>query len=202
MYENFDQLTVADSEQEEINNYYDRGYVVTRLGKNVMQQIKSVRVKLTDFELSSENRRVLKKNDNLELNYSVLPSMSYSWSIAKLAKDFYAEKFGPNIMSANKIKEMFNEPDKSNMNAFFEFSIDNQPIGYCLLYESNQIVHYSYPFYHLNIKQPNLGMAMMLKAVIWAQKKSKQYIYLGSDSKYKHQFKGLEVFNPDTKAWN
>jgi hypothetical protein len=38
-------------------------------------------------------------------------------------------------------------------------------------------------------------MAMMLKAILWTQEKGKEYIYLGSDQKYKHQFKGLEVFN-------
>lgn len=201
MYESFDQVTLTEADRVKVEKYYNRGYVFTRIGKGEMQQIKSVRIKLADFELSSENRRVLKKNENVNINHDDLPSMSYSWKIGKLAKDFYETKFGSSIMSANKIKEMFNESEKSNMNAFFEYSIDSNAIGYCLLYESNNILHYSYPFYDLNINQPNLGMGMMLKAVIWAQEKRKQYIYLGSDSKYKHQFKGLEVFNPETKNW-
>jgi len=201
MYESFDQICIETDSVAEIEKYYNQGYVFTRLGKGIMQQIKSVRVKLADFELSSENRRILKKNDKLKLTHNILPSTSYSWAIAKLAKDFYGQKFGKNIMSANKIKEMFSEPQKSNMNAYFEYSIEGQVIGYCLLFESNDISHYSYPFYDLEIEQPNLGMAMMLQAIIQAQEKSKQYIYLGSDSKYKHQFKGLEVYNPETKEW-
>jgi len=40
---------------------YDHGYVFTRIGKGVMHQTRSVRVDLAKFELTSENRRVLKK---------------------------------------------------------------------------------------------------------------------------------------------
>ena len=85
---------------------YDRGYVFTRIGKGVMHQTRSVRIDLSRFELSSENRRILKRVGAMPLQLSGVPLTEYDWSIGKLAKDFYEEKFGPSIMSAAKVKEI------------------------------------------------------------------------------------------------
>ena len=76
-------------------------------------------------------------------------------------------------------------------------------VDYCICLETKNILHYCYPFYNLNVKIPNLGMGMMLKAVVWAEKNNKKYIYLGSAQRqtdtYKLQFAGLEWF--DGKEW-
>jgi len=78
--------------------------------------------------------------------------------------------------------------------------------GYTLSYENEKIIHYGYPFYDLEIpKEKNLGMAMMINAILYAKEKNKDYIYLGSvvekKSLYKLQFSGLEWFNTETKQW-
>ena len=48
---------------------------------------------------------------------------------------------------------------------------------------------------------PNIGIAMMTEAIIWAQENNKKYAYLGSakDAKalYKFQFSGTEWFDGD-----
>lgn len=221
MYNYSDQKTITDFSETNIESEYDKSFVFTRLGKGVMQQIYSLRVDLGEFGLSSENRRVLNKNEDLKLEFKNLPLESYDWRIGKLAKDFYDQKAGKNTMSVNKIKELMAVPEKSNFNMLLSFRINfsaekfvsNSEIGFCICYESTNIIHYSYPFYKLQAtdlprgsettlrgyKLPNLGMAMMLKAILWAKENKKKYIYLGSDNKYKHQFKGLEIFNG--KKW-
>ena len=68
------------------------------------------------------------------------------------------------------------------------------------------MLHYSYPFYNLEPKnlKPNLGMSMMLSAIVYAKENNKKYIYLGSFQRptdtYKLQFKGLEWF--DGEKWS
>jgi leucyl-tRNA---protein transferase len=196
MYEHWDQLETDDFSDSNIEQQYAAGFVYTRLGKGVMHGVESMRIDLSEFEQSSENRRVLKKNEGLELAVEELPMKDYSWEIGKMAKDFYA-KFGDKVMSANKIKEMLTEADKSNMNSLFSYSLDNKAIGYCSAVQTNKLVHYAYPFYNLEPKTYNLGMGMILKAIVWAKEQGKEYIYLGTKQKYKEQFKGVEYFNRD-----
>jgi arginyl-tRNA--protein-N-Asp/Glu arginylyltransferase len=81
------------------------------------------------------------------------------------------------------------------------------PIGYCIALETKNILHYCYPFYQLLLTPhslpPNIGMGMMLKAIVLAKENGKKYIYLGSFQRptdtYKLQFSGLEWF--DGKEW-
>lgn len=202
-----DSTTITDTTEENISEMYNKGFVFTRVEKGNMIQTRSLRVNLSNFELSSENRRILKKNEDLELDVKKLPLENYSWEIHALGKDFYTKKFGEGTMSASKIKEMFQEQDKSNMNSVFVYSIQGKNIGYCLSYINPEIVHYAYPFYNLEVpKERSLGLAMMAKAILWSKENGKKYIYLGSvtDSKafYKLQFKGLEWWDNSNNSWN
>lgn len=199
-----DQITIDDHSDHTLESFYNQGYVFTRLGRGVMNQVRSLRVNLEMFELSSENKRVLKKAESVVCSLEQLPYHSYHWSIGKMASDFYSTKFGEGIMSANKIKELFTDPKQSNMNAVFVFREQNQPVGHCLAYQSSNIIHYSYPFYSLTTNHNSLGIAMMTKAILYAREHNKTFVYLGSvhdkKSLYKLQFKGLEWWDND--HWN
>lgn len=189
---------------------YNDGYVFTRRGKGVMHQTRSVRVDLSKFELSSENRRILRKNSELRIMNSELPYDSYSWEIGKLAKDFYDEKFGSGTMTANKVKEILTNKEKSNFNLLLRYSINNEQltnsnfVGYTVCYANTEIFHYSYPFYNLDSEIKNLGMGMMTLAIATAKENGLKYVYLGSFQRptdtYKLQFRGIEWF--DGEKWN
>lgn len=201
-----DQKILTDLNENNITELYSKGYVFTRVKKGLFNQTRSLRIKLDNFVLNSENRRVLKKLENLNLEFLSLPYPNYSWEIHKMGKDFYTIKFGDGTMSASKIKEMFLEIDKSNMNSCFKYTLNKAPAGYALTYSNNSIVHYAYPFYDLNVpKDLSIGMGMMIKAILWAKENNKNYIYLGSvidqKAKYKLQFGGVEWFNTDTQKW-
>lgn len=181
---------------------YNDGFVFTRVARGSMDQTRSVRIDLSKFELSSENRRVLKKTDGLELHLVTLPYSDYNWQIGKLAKDFYDDKFGVGTFSANKIKELLTD-GSSNFNQFLIYTLNDGPVGYCIAYENSEILHYSYPFYDRTSNIANLGLGMMLRAIVHAQQAGKKYLYLGSAQRptdtYKLQFTGLEWF--DGKNW-
>lgn len=196
----WNQITIDKFDDKSINDLYNEGYVFTRIDKGVMDQTRSLRINLANFTPSSENRRILKKTEQLKLSKITLPLPDYHWSIGKLGKDFYETKFGEGTFSANKIKELLTETDKSNFNIAFLFEQQAiEKVGYCIAVETNDIVHYCYPFYKLDTTIPNLGLGMMLHAIQHAQAAGKSYIYLGSFQRptdtYKLQFEGLEWFD-------
>ncbi len=205
-YLKWNEKIISDFSDASISQLYNEGYLFGRVEKGEMYQTRSLRINLSAFKLSSENRRILKKTEVVKLDSETLPYTKYHWSIGKLAKDFYETKFGAGTFSANKIKELITEPEKSNFNKLLIYSLEDEAMGYCISLENKKLIHYCYPFYILTSKSPipNLGLGMMLKAIVYAKEQGKQYIYLGSASRptdtYKLQFEGLEWF--DGKKWN
>lgn len=222
-YLHWDQITVdeKDFSDKAVAEHYNRGYVFTRLGRGIMQQTRSVRINLSEWKPSSENRRILKKVEDITLTTRSLPLADYHWSLGKLAKDFYEKKFGPGIFSAQKVKEMLTDAKTGNFNTLLSYEGDAKTqAGYAICYQSeevtgvektggkNTLLHYSYPFYDLTaVDEGNvtkdIGLGMMLLAITSAKELGLEYVYLGSLQRptdtYKLQFKGLEWF--DGTAW-
>ncbi|MBI5222279.1 MAG: hypothetical protein HY980_02165 [Candidatus Magasanikbacteria bacterium] len=207
MYLKWHEQTITDFSASNVNSLYNRGYLFTRKGRGVMNQTRSIRIDFDRFKLTSENRRIMRKISDFRFQISDLPLQNYHWSIGKMAKDFYTTKFDKGIFSANKIKELLTT--KHNFNMLLKYSdIKILDIGYCVCYQNKEILHYSYPFYRIsnisNIQYPNIGLGMMLKAIVYAKDNGKKYVYLGSAQRptdtYKLQFEGLEWF--DGKEWS
>jgi len=200
-YLSWDKKTITDFSDANINKMYGDGFVFTRLGKGIMNQTRSVRVNLNDFELSSENRRVLRKTEDVKMEIIKLPHPDYDWRIHKLGHDYYSAKFGEKTFSANKIKELLTE--ENNFNLLLKYSVYDKMAGYCICYAGADWLHYAYPFYDLEAGLANLGIGMMTKAIVWAKENGKKFVCLGSakDSAaiYKTQFSGFEWF--DGKKW-
>lgn len=203
MYLKWQEITTPDLSDTTLTTLYSEGFVFTRKGKGEMDQTRSLRIDVNKFVLSSENRRVLKKTEGLDLQSVALPYSEYTWEIGKLGKDFYEDKFGVGTFSANKIKELLTDSEKSNFNHLLLYTFENKKVGYSIVYENSKIIHYSYPFYDRATEISNLGLGMMLRAILYAQESGKKYIYLGSAQRptdtYKLQFSGLEWF--DGKKW-
>lgn len=202
-YLSWKQITTEEFSEKNISSLYNDGFLFTRINKGVMDQTRSMRVDLSQFELSSENRRIIKKTDGLTLTSIALPYPDYHWSIGKMGKDFYEQKFGDGTFSANKLKELLTDADESHFNTLFAYSVNNETIGYAVCYENNDILHYCYPFYTVETAPKDMGMGMMLRALIYAKEQGKRYAYLGSAQRpndtYKLQFSGVEWF--DGEKW-
>jgi len=203
MYLSWQQKNITDFSDQNIETLYNEGFLFTRVYRGDMYQTRSLRVNLSKFEPNSENRRVLKHNESIAFSTAAIPYADYSWKIHKLGKDFYSTKFGEKTFSAQKIKELITEKENSNFNKLLIYKEDQQAIGYCIAFENENILHYCYPFYNLDTNIKNLGLGMMLKALIYAKENNKKYVYLGSASRptdtYKLQFEGLEWW--DGKSW-
>ncbi|MDD5165066.1 MAG: hypothetical protein PHG25_00820 [Candidatus Pacebacteria bacterium] len=209
-YLHWNEKTITDFSENNITDLYNQGYVFTRIGRGIMHQTRSVRIDLSQFELSSENRRILRKingDKNATLTHlesTPLPLADYSWYLGKLAKDFYESKFGPGIMSSKKIKEVLTDSNKSNFNSLLEYTQSEVFIGATIAYSNRDILHYSYPFYDLSAASKDMGLGMMIMAINHAKEDDMKYVYLGSLQRptdtYKLQFAGLEWF--DGAKWS
>lgn len=194
-YLHWDEITITDFSEQAVADMYARGYVFTRIDKGVMHQTRSARIDLSKFELSSENRRILKKVGDIALAVKHIPLSDYNWKLGKLAKDFYDTKFGPGVMSAQKIKEMLTDERASNFNALLTYN----DVGNTIAYQTPALLHYSYPFYDLTTAPKDMGLGMMTLALKYAKEAGLRHVYLGSlqrpNDTYKMQFSGFEWFD-------
>jgi arginyl-tRNA--protein-N-Asp/Glu arginylyltransferase len=201
-YLNWDTKIITDFSTKNIESLYDQGYVFTRVDRGILNKTRSLRIDLSHFEASSENRRVLRKSEHLTLTVHDIPYTEYSWEIAKLAKDFYAT-LGADF-SANKVRDILTTENLHfNKLLVYTDTRDNSIVGYAIAYESDNLLHYSYPFYIEKKEEPSRGLGMMMLAINYAKDSGKKYIYLGSLQRptdtYKLQFKGMEWF--DGEKW-
>ncbi len=162
-----------------------------------MHQTRSARIDLSKFEISSENRRILRKGEEIMIDRHSIPFSRYTWEIGKMAKDFYNKK-ADGAFSANKIKEIITI--RHNFTTLLTFS----NLGFAICYENNHMLHYSYPFYDLEKSPKDMGLIMMTKTISEAKMRGLKYVYLGSlqrhNDTYKLQFSGIEWF--DGKIWS
>ncbi|MEK7212867.1 MAG: hypothetical protein AAB678_00315, partial [Patescibacteria group bacterium] len=63
MYLSWNNKTITDFSDKNITSLYCEGYLFTREGRGKMYQTRSLRIDLNKFEPSSENKRVLRKNE-------------------------------------------------------------------------------------------------------------------------------------------
>jgi len=191
-YLHWKEKKIDNDDPETISQMYENGFVFTRIEKGIMHQTTSVRIDLNKFELTSENRRILRKGEEIIINKDSIPYSAYSWEIGKLAKDFYDKKAG-GAFSANKIKELLTTAD--NFNTLYSFS----GLGYAICYENASMLHYCYPFYDLEKAPKDMGLIMMTKVLEKAKLLGLKYVYLGSLQRpsdvYKLQFEGIEWFD-------
>lgn len=67
MYLTWAEQTITDFSENNINNLYNGGFLFTREHLGSMYQTRSLRIDLSKFELTSENKRILKKTEGLRL---------------------------------------------------------------------------------------------------------------------------------------
>jgi arginyl-tRNA--protein-N-Asp/Glu arginylyltransferase len=203
------EVTIEDFSENNIESLYKKGFKFVRKQKGLMQQTLSLRIVLDDnFEFNSENRRIKRKTEFLKLEAQDLPlnSDNYDFKIHKIGKDFYKKIAGDEIFSASKIKELVTDPEKSNFNLLLSFADQetNETIGYCICYKSQNILHYSYPFYSFETEKKNIGMGMIINAIQYCLDDGIKYFYLGSvdseKSLYKLQFENMEWW--DDNSWS
>jgi arginyl-tRNA--protein-N-Asp/Glu arginylyltransferase len=158
-----------------------------------------IRVGLEKFDLSSENRRILRKGEGIAVQ--LIPRTEFEFTAARreFCKRYTDARFGAEGMSYERLHSLFNSPVTTHVLRFTEMAT-NAEVGLATLYiEGDRAVFYYYAFYDLTHTNRSLGMFMMTSAVEWFAVRGCRQIYLGScyaeNALYKTQFAGFEFFN-------
>jgi arginyl-tRNA--protein-N-Asp/Glu arginylyltransferase len=160
---------------------------------------RQIRVALKKFQLSSENRRILRKCGGVNVELVTRANFDYTPERRAFFKCYADAKFGANVMSYERLDSLFNAPIISHLLVFND-SKTGQEIGVATLYvEGGKLAYYYYAFYDLSYFNRSLGMFMMTSAAELFAGRGMSHLYLGtcySDrALYKTQFAGVEFFN-------
>jgi arginyl-tRNA--protein-N-Asp/Glu arginylyltransferase len=177
-----------------IEENYQNGLLPQRNDKNSFYSQTSSRSNLENFNLNSENRRILRKTENFTFKKITLQDFDYNFKIQKeiigwvktLAWDF----------PVSSVKNIF----KNHIFNYLYIWKDNQNkiIAYSLCYFSKEISHIAYVFYNPAFANSNLPIRLVLQVIIDSQELGLKYCYLGRFSEntgyYKRNMPGFEYF--------
>ncbi len=158
-----------------------------------------VRIDLNCFEVSSENRRIVRKCENIEFRLVPRGQFEYTKRWRKFCKTYTDIKFGKDVMTSDRLDSVFNSRIVSHVLIFTDTKT-KKDVGLVTLYlEKESLAYYYYSFYDLNYYAQNLGIFLMTSAVDYFSEAGFKHIYLGTcysrTALYKTQFKGAEFFN-------
>ncbi|MGB9637311.1 MAG: hypothetical protein ACPLY7_00755 [Microgenomates group bacterium] len=192
------QVWLLREEGDQVEKIYDNGFLPIRSLPNVYYLSRNVRVALDKFELSSENRRILKKTENFESDLVPLSEFVYNAEVQKFCKDYVNQRLGRKLFSSASVRSIFSGRVFNYVFVFKKIPTQ-ESVGYAVCFISGSILQYAHAFYDVKYFRDNLGARMMLEAVIWAKRSHKKYVYLGTcyepEALYKTEFKGVEFFN-------
>ena len=178
---------------------FDRGFLPASREFERFYMCRQVRVKLSDFEPSSENRRIFRKCEGIGFKLMPRSEFEYNSEWREFCKHYADIKFGKDVMTYERLDALFAASIISHVLIYTDKKT-HRDIGMATLYlEEKTMAYYYYSFYDLNYYERNLGMFMMTSAVDYFAQQKYDYMYLGScysrNALYKTQFSGAEFFN-------
>lgn len=178
---------------------FTRGFLPASRNLDRFYLCRQVRVNLSKFNRSSENRRILRKGEGI--TYRLIPRDQFQYTTQR--REFYKNyadiKFGKDVMTYERLDSLFDSRIISHLLLFVDDEAKKE-VGVVTLYqEKPELTYYYYAFYDLNYYPRNLGMYMMTSAVDFFARQDFHYLYLGTcysrNALYKTQFQGAEFFN-------
>ena len=179
--------------------FFESGFLPSTRELDRFYLARQIRVRLKDFQASSENRRVLRKG--AQLKWVLLKREEFRLTDERRAfcKTYADARFGAEVMSEERLNTLFTASVATHIMVFQE-SETGKEIGYVVLYlERPRVAFYYYSFYDLGWFEKSLGLFLMTSAVQHFSTEAFDHLYLGtcySDrALYKMQFRGCEFFN-------
>lgn len=195
---------------EDVSPIYDKGFLPytgnINLEKELFYLARSLRVNLDRFEDSSENRRVSRQMDPLNVKLEVIPKADFDLSQPEFkgfCEGYIKERIGDDNMSLERWEYILHSTIGTHI---LKFSNEDQVMGYILASVTETMFHYWFAFFDTQyMKSHSLGKWMMWRAIRWAKENGLNYVYLGTAYKpaalYKiRDHKGLEFW--DGSKWN
>lgn len=176
--------------------FFQAGFLPSSPNLDRFYLARQLRVPLREWELTSENRRVMKKGMGLEC--TLVPRGDFEFSAARRASwlHYAAERFGAGIMPGERLDRLMGSPVISHVLVFHD-RLTGAEVGSVLLYlDRPEMAYYYFAFYDLGWPGKNLGMFMMTRAVEFFAHAGFRHLHLGTcyDERalYKVQFGPME----------
>jgi arginyl-tRNA--protein-N-Asp/Glu arginylyltransferase len=184
---------------ESPSDIFQAGFLPSSRNLDRFYLCRQVRVNLTQFKPSSENRRVLRKNAGVEARLVPRAQFDYTPERRQFCKTYADLKFGRDVMTFERLDALFAAPIISHLLVFTDTAHGGE-IGAATLYvQGREMAYYYYAFYDMKYHARNLGMFMMTSAVALFAERGCAHLYLGTcysqNALYKTQFAGVEFFN-------
>jgi arginyl-tRNA--protein-N-Asp/Glu arginylyltransferase len=181
------------------SDIFNAGFLPSSRNLDRFYLCRQTRVNLTKFKPSSENRRILRKGEGLEVKLVPRGQFDYTAERRQFYKTYADIKFGKDVMTFERLDALFDAPVTSHL-LLFSDAESGREVGASILYlEGAEMAYYYYAFYDLNYYARNLGMFMMTSAVALFAGRGFKRLYLGTcyslNALYKTQFAGAEFFN-------
>jgi arginyl-tRNA--protein-N-Asp/Glu arginylyltransferase len=178
---------------------FNAGFLPSSRNLDRFYLCRQVRVDLTKFKPTSENRRILRKGSGIEVKLVPRGRYDYTPERRQFFKTYADIKFGKDVMSFERLDSLFDSPIISHLLVFSDAEKGGE-VGAATLYlEGRELAYYYYAFYDLNYYARNLGMFMMTSAAALFADRGVRHLYLGTcyshNALYKTQFAGAEFFN-------
>jgi arginyl-tRNA--protein-N-Asp/Glu arginylyltransferase len=181
------------------SDIFNAGFLPSSRNLDRFYLCRQVRVNLTKFKPSSENRRILRKGVGIDVKLVPREKYDYTPERRQFFKTYADIKFGKDVMTFERLDALFCSPIISHLLVFADVKT-NAEVGAATVYiEGKELAFYYYAFYDLNYYARNLGMFMMTSAAALFAHRGVKHLYLGTcysqNALYKTQFAGSQFFN-------
>lgn len=196
--------------QAELSEIYEKGFLpyTGNLGINgdIFYLARSLRVDLDRFEDTSENRRVNRLVESLNITLEVIKKTDFDLNdteFVNLSQEYISQRIGDDNMSWERWQYILSRETGTHI---FKFSIEGKLVGFVFAVLEGEMLHYWFAFFNTEyMRSHSLGKWLMWRVIKWGKENALKHVYLGTAYKqsalYKiRDHKGLEYF--DGYRWN
>ncbi len=186
-------------QDDELRDIYAGGFLPYSKNpeeKNTFYMARSARVTLSQFEPSSENRRIAKRFDGQARRELLTPAEAKTDpECIPMVLEYFSKKHGAIVMPENRLIGILDTPLPLRVVRY----VGDAVLGYTFEIVAEGVMHFWYSAYDMRYAQKSLGAWLMLDSIRNAKSEGRAHAYLGTvygeKGKYKMNFQPLEYWN-------
>ena len=196
--------------QAELTEVYEKGFLPYTgnwgIEGDIFYLARSLRVDLERFDDTSENRRVNRLVEPLNIRLEVIEKADFdlnSTEFVDFCQEYISQRIGDDNMSTERWQYILTRETGTHI---IRFTADGKLLGFVFVALNSEILHYWFAFFDTEyMRTHSLGKWIMWRTIRWAKDNNLKKVYLGTAYKasalYKiRDHKGLSFF--DGSGWN
>lgn len=196
--------------QAELTEIYEKGFLPYTGNLDIEGDIfylaRSLRVDLERFDDTSENRRVNRLVEPLNVQLEVIKKEDFDLNAPEFlsfCQEYISQRIGDDNMSMERWQYIISRETGTHI---FRFTSEGKLLGFVFAALNNEMLHYWFAFFDTEyMRTHSLGKWIMWRVIRWAKDNNLKNVYLGTAYKasalYKiRDHKGLSFF--DGSGWN